>query len=192
VELSPLQHRHCCRSVNHKHGARDLVLAVTVVIALGLSIGCGGIGQALPSDSGDQSQAAGVRYQGRQYALEGEATTWVTDTDVWGDLGPLDAFPRELSLQGSSLVAYRLRGLDERAFIGLHRRAGTARSASSSESALLDFATTGWAIAVSTDPRPSSLGPMCPYIREQFKANNGCPADAKPLGAPTPSAVTKP
>ena len=74
------------------YGTCEFVLAITITIALAPAIAWSGIGQAPPSGAGDPSQAAGVRYQGRLYAFQVEATTWLTDMDVVGDIGRLDAF----------------------------------------------------------------------------------------------------
>ena len=92
---------------------RVVIWVVTVLAASAL--GCASRTPSMPGSTGpgapsisspvpsgpSASFAAGVRYNGRPFGLQSEASTWVTDGDILGALGSLDGYPAALDLQGA-------------------------------------------------------------------------------------------
>ena len=195
---SPSVHLGAARGIPGQHRSlgnrrapglgRVVIWAVTVLAASAL--GCASPTSSLSRPS--PSFAAGVRYNGRPFGLEGEASTWVTDGDILGALGPLDGYSTALDLQGSPPLAYRVRDLAPADFIAVRRAPGRARTSSGRDAPTMDFPTSGWALAIAAEPHPPSLAPLCPYLRVEFKPNAGCPPDARPLGALSPLPVPRP
>ena len=165
-----------------------VIWAVTVLAAS--AFGCASPTPSMSRPS--PSFAAGVRYNGRPFGLEGEASTWIADSDILGALGPLDGYSTALDLQGSPPLAYRVRDLAPADFIAVRRVPGRARTSLGRDAPTMDFPTSGWALGIAAEPHPQSLAPLCPYLRAEFKPNAGCPPDARPLGAPSPLPVPRP
>ena len=127
-----------------------VIWAVTVLAAS--AFGCASPTPSMSRPS--PSFAAGVRYNGRPFGLEGEASTWIADSDILGALGPLDGYSTALDLQGSPPLAYRVRDLAPADFIAVRRVPGRARTSLGRDAPTLDFPTSCWALGIAAEPHP--------------------------------------